>query len=114
MGGNVITGITDKSYVVEGLTAGTTYTYRVKAVYTDGTESAWSNTETVTLPGGGPAYERGDVNRDGKVNIGDVTTLINMLLSNAEYDAQADCSLDGRMNIGDVTALIQYLLGGTW
>ena len=114
VGGNVITGITDKSYVVEGLTAGTTYTYRVKAVYTDGTESAWSNTETVTLPGGGPAYERGDVNRDGKVNIGDVTTLINMLLSNAEYDAQANCSLDGRMNIGDVTALIQYLLGGVW
>ena len=110
----LITGITDKSYTVRGLEPGGTFYYKVKALYTDGTESAWSNFECVTLFANGPEFERGDVNRDGKVNIGDVTDLINMLLSNAEYDEQADCSLDGRMNIGDVTALIQYLLGGVW
>ena len=44
-----ITGITNKYYTVEGLTAATTYTYKVKAIYTDGTESAWSNEQTVTL-----------------------------------------------------------------
>lgn len=44
-----ITGITNKYYTVSGLTAATTYTYKVKAIYTDGSESEWSNEETVTL-----------------------------------------------------------------
>jgi len=44
-----ITGITNKYYNVSGLTAATTYTYKVKAIYTDGSESAWSNEQTVTL-----------------------------------------------------------------
>jgi len=44
-----ITGITDKYYTVEGLTAKATYTYKVKAIYTDGSESDWSNEQTVTL-----------------------------------------------------------------
>ena len=44
-----ITGITNKYYTVEGLTAAATYTYKVKAIYTDGTESDWSNEQTVTL-----------------------------------------------------------------
>jgi hypothetical protein len=44
-----ITGITNKYYTVSGLTAATTYTYKVKAIYTDGSESAWSNEQTVTL-----------------------------------------------------------------
>ncbi|MBQ9555398.1 MAG: C10 family peptidase [Muribaculaceae bacterium] len=44
-----ITGITNKYYTVEGLTAAATYTYKVKAIYTDGSESDWSNEQTVTL-----------------------------------------------------------------
>ena len=44
-----ITGITNKYYTVSNLTAGTTYTYKVKALYTDGTSSDWSNVQTVTL-----------------------------------------------------------------
>ena len=44
-----ITGITNKYYTVQGLTAAATYTYKVKAIYTDGSESAWSNEQTVTL-----------------------------------------------------------------
>jgi hypothetical protein len=50
-----ITGITNKYYTVEGLTAATTYTYKVKAIYTDGSESAWSNEQTVTLKEEEPA-----------------------------------------------------------
>ena len=45
----VITGITDTNYNVDGLTAGATYTYKVKAVYLDQTESEWSDEESVTL-----------------------------------------------------------------
>ncbi len=44
-----ITGITNKYYTVSNLTAGATYTYKVKALYTDGTSSAWSNVQSVTL-----------------------------------------------------------------
>ena len=60
---------------------------------------------------------RGDVNRDGRVNIDDVTELINYLLTGntANVDLLAsDCEPDGRINIDDVTALINYLLSGTW
>ena len=44
----VITGITDKTYTVQGLTAGATYSFYVVANYTDGT-NAGSNVEQVTL-----------------------------------------------------------------
>lgn len=59
---------------------------------------------------------RGDVNNDGDVNIGDVTTLIDYLLNPATEinAANADCTLEGDINIGDVTALIDYLLSNAW
>ena len=50
-----ITGITNKYYTVNNLTAGATYTYKVKAIYTDGSESAWSNEQSVTLKDEEPA-----------------------------------------------------------
>ena len=63
------------------------------------------------------AHERGDVNGDGIINIGDVTALINYLLSgNASAVAleATDCDENGIVTIGDVTALINYLLSGFW
>ena len=58
---------------------------------------------------------RGDINGDGKVNIGDVTALINLLLSgNGEVgNGVVDVNADGVLNISDVTALINHLLSGT-
>ena len=55
----------------------------------------------------------GDVNMDGRVNISDVTTLINYLLSGTTtpFDTDAaDVNQDGNVNISDVTALINLLL----
>lgn len=53
----------------------------------------------------------GDVNGDGKINISDVTELINMLLSgNYDREIYADVNLDGKITITDVTALINRLL----
>ena len=60
---------------------------------------------------------RGDVDQDGRVNIADVTALIDYLLTNDATGislANADSDLDGRVNIADVTALIDYLLTGAW
>ena len=53
----------------------------------------------------------GDVNGDGELSIGDVTALINVLLSgNAAGNPSADVNGDGEAGIGDVTALINMLL----
>ena len=106
----IITGITDKFYTVNGLTANGTFRYKVKAVYNDGTESAWSNVEEVTLVG--PAYSIGDVNHDGHVNITDVTSLIDYLLGDiTAAPAEADVNGEGGVTITDMTALIDLLLG---
>ncbi len=108
----LITGITDKFYTVENLTAEGTFLYKVKALYIDGTESDWSNIEEVTLFENTPAFQLGDVNHDGDVNIADVTRLIDYLLGSTTdiYLDCADVKADGDINIADVTALIDLLL----
>ena len=60
---------------------------------------------------------RGDVDMDGTVGIGDVTTLIDYILSGDPEGVDvvaADCDLDSNVGIGDVTALIDYILSQTW
>ena len=53
----------------------------------------------------------GDVNGDGKVNVSDVTTLINMILGVVTMDqAAADVNGDGKVNVSDVTALVNLIL----
>ncbi len=55
----------------------------------------------------------GDVDGDGKVNIDDVTTLINHLLKGSTSVSDgADVNEDGKINIDDVTSLINKLLHG--
>ncbi len=110
----LITGITDRFYTVENLTAEGTFLYKVKAIYIDGTESEWSNIEEVTLFENGHGFEPGDVDHNGILNIDDVTSLIDYLLgSNDEVcPICADFDGNGIANIDDVTGLIDYLLGG--
>lgn len=111
---NTVTDITNKYYTLENLTAGAMYSYKVKALYVDGTESAWSNTEQVTLQQG-HNYAPGDVNHDGLVNIDDVTGLIDYLLGsdNGACSICADVDGNGSVGIDDVTILIDMLLGGS-
>ena len=113
----LITGITDKNYTVNNLLEGGTFQYKVKAIYTDGAESAWSNVETVTLVDNGPAYLRGDVDGDGQVGIADVTALIDYILTSDSSEinlAASDVDYDGNIGIADVTAIIDYILTGAW
>ena len=62
----------------------------------------------------------GDVNKDGEINIGDITTLISHVLSKDFAEApqfspaNADVNHDGDWTIGDVTVLISRVLKGTW
>ena len=54
----------------------------------------------------------GDVNVDERVNVSDVTTLINMILGfETTNQARADINGDGKVNVSDVTALINIILG---
>ena len=64
-----------------------------------------------------PTGMRGDVNGDNSVSIGDVTALIDYLLSGDSTGinlANADCNKDSGISIGDVTTPIDYLLSGSW
>ena len=106
-----ITGITDKYYAVQDLMPAGTFDYRVKALYVDGTESAWSNVKSVTLPEHG--YELGDVNHDRQVNVSDVTVLIAYILGGDESICSICGDIDGNtdINVSDVTRLISIILG---
>jgi len=60
---------------------------------------------------------RGDVNNDQKVDINDVTALINYVLTGNATGVNmtnANCDLQGNVDINDVTALINFVLKGAW
>ena len=64
-----------------------------------------------------PTVTLGDADGDGNVTIGDVSTLIDYLLSGNSSGINleaADCDNDGLTTIGDVSTLIDYLLSGHW
>lgn len=100
------------TYLVEGLTPGTTYQYYVVVKQNTGV-SYQSVVQEVTLPLEGHGYDLGDVNHDHSVNIADVTVLIDYLLSGTGGICTicADVNQAGGINIADVTELIDLLLG---
>ena len=108
-----VTGITNKYYDVANLVAGGTFTYKVQAVYTDGTKSDYSNIMTVTLSAPEPQGNT-DINDDGTWSMGDVTTLIAYVLGNNPSPClveNCDITGDGSITMADVTALIAQILG---
>ena len=74
----------------------------------------WSNFQHIEgIDTGDEPTTLGDVNGDGKVNIGDVSALIGYLLddSNEIFTDNADINADTRITIADVSDLISLLLG---
>ena len=54
----------------------------------------------------------GDINLDGKVDIADVTTMVNIVLNKAtDEHGNADLNGNGSVTIEDVTILVNILLG---
>lgn len=76
-------------------------------VYTPGAGIA-----AYTLKYTGAIYQKGDVNRDGTVNVGDVAEIYKIILgidmTNAKY---ADLNDDKSINAGDISHLYQLILG---
>ena len=92
-------GVDSEGY--EEVTLFTFKAYNGMAVYKIG-----RNVSGGDVPGPGII---GDVNGDGEVNIGDVNTLIDMIL-NSRQDKAGDVNGDGEVNIADVNALIDIIL----
>ena len=82
----------------------------MKAVYTDGTESDYSDAVEVVLKDA--EHKLGDLNGDGAIDVSDVTDLINKILGTVELPLErCDLNGDGEVNVTDVTTLINMILG---
>ncbi|MDD4052805.1 MAG: right-handed parallel beta-helix repeat-containing protein [candidate division Zixibacteria bacterium] len=80
--------------------------YFVTGVYTD--QSPFSLADDVTIIG----HRFGDINGDGRVNIGDPVFLIGYIFRGGQapqYIEMGDANGDGRVSIGDAVYLISYL-----
>ena len=59
----------------------------------------------------GDLTEIGDINLDGKVNVTDVTTLVNMIINGETANLElADINADGKVDVSDVTDLVNIIL----
>jgi hypothetical protein len=59
--------------------------------------------------------QKGDANRDGVVNISDVTTVVNYILgkaTNACDEEAADVNNDTKINVSDITGIVNLILHG--
>ena len=110
-----VNGLTEPKYTIHDLAPGTRYELQVMA-YNEFFQSDWCKIiDFMTPEGSVEDYELGDVNYDFKVDIADVSDLIDYLLGDRiVFEPQADTYDDDRIDIADVTALADYLLHGTW
>ena len=60
---------------------------------------------------GHAAVASGDVNGDGEINITDISTLIDAMLS-GQYSAEADVNGDGEITINDINTVIDSIFKG--
>ena len=58
---------------------------------------------------GGTVYDTGDLNMDGTVNILDVVSLINLVLT-GDYNNAGDINGDDMLNILDIVSLVNLIL----
>ena len=62
------------------------------------------------------ALTRGDVNRDGEVNIADVNAIINYVLSDGHTSCApilADCNADDEVNVADINLIIHLIINSS-
>jgi uncharacterized delta-60 repeat protein len=57
------------------------------------------------------AFQPGDANADGVINILDVTAILNDILGLSPAPGNGDCNEDGQVNILDVTCVLNIILG---
>ena len=112
-GSGCVMNLNDCQVTPETITWGMTIPY-----LQDGDISCYFDSNALTLTDGTQftvpaAIVKGDVSNDGKVNIADVTELIDLLLTAGNDGANqvvADVNQDGKIDITDTTILIDMLL----
>lgn len=83
-------------------------TLKIGLKKTTATASDWTIFDNFTLSYLG---KQGDVNVDGRVDISDVTSLVNVILQKAEETKTCDVNLSKSIDISDVTSLVNIILG---
>lgn len=73
--------------------------------------SAYPTTPTEPIPPAAPTYDKGDVNKDGRVNAADATLVLKhavglITLSGDDFD-RADINGDGKVNAKDATKILR-------
>ena len=108
-------GLTEPRYTFRDLAPDTRYELQVMA-YNEFFQSEWCKIIGFKTMGESVEdFELGDVNYDFKVDIADVSDLIDYLLGNGcVFEPQGDTYDDDKIDIADVTALADYLLSGNW
>ncbi|MBQ4005398.1 MAG: M6 family metalloprotease domain-containing protein [Muribaculaceae bacterium] len=107
-----ITGITGESYTVNDLTAGASYRYKLKAIYTDGSESDWSATKQVALGDPDPVIIT-DLSEDaldfGTITLGSgaVSQTLGVLASDLKADVTLALADESNSFAIDVTTIAQ-------
>ena len=105
----IIDSIADNSYTFTNLDSTLVYSYRVKAVTSEG-ESYWSASKQVELK---ESTLIGDANNDGNVDVADITTIASYILGNNPQQfvfANADVDNDGYITVSDITAVAYIIL----
>ena len=85
-------------------------TIRLQAVHTsDGSEKI-IGFDNVVITKKEEAHLKGDVNRDGNVDISDIVAIINQIAGIASYE-DADVNEDKTIDISDIVAVINEIAG---
>ena len=111
---NVTWKSSDTSIATVSLTTGvinavSNGTCKITATTTDGTNLSASCNITSNVE-----YQKGDVNRDGKVNVSDVLYTMNKYMKGILTDEEkeiAEVTGDGRVNMNDVYRILAYAMG---
>ena len=72
--------------------------------FSDGAESVQLEVEL------GASCIDGDANADNQINVLDVITTMNIVLTNGSYNTCSDLNTDGAINVLDVVALVNLIL----
>lgn len=105
----IIDSIAGNSYTFTNLDSTLVYSYRVKAVTSEG-ESYWSASKQVELK---ESTLIGDANNDGNVDVADITTIASYILGNNPPQfvfANADVDNDDYITVSDITAVAYIIL----
>lgn len=101
-------GITTTSFVMDNMLPGY-YGLRVQTLYTDNSLSPWSNRMRTFI-----AWQRGDVNHDGEINVADVNQVVDAIIGGTKsIRALEVCDIndDHEINISDINAIIDKITG---